>query len=168
MNRSSHSTQGMWDLAKGSPSRGAVVQLPRAYSDRWPLGHPVGPPACPAHLTPVVTGAKPQARAEPQLDPPFVFAEPGRTGDTSVLSLLVLEQPSAARIDFLRREGPQETQTSLRRAWAEMVINFPGPNLRKLRGHSLAMALAGTCQQHPTEGPLWLSKPLRNQLSQKR
>lgn len=65
VNRSSHSTQGMWDLAKGSPSQAAVVQLPRAYPDRWPLGPPVGPPACPAQLTPVVTGAKPRVRAEP-------------------------------------------------------------------------------------------------------
>lgn len=60
VNRSSRSTKGMWNLAKGSPSRGAVVQLPRTYFDHRPLGHPGGPPTCPAQLTPLVTGPSPK------------------------------------------------------------------------------------------------------------
>lgn len=53
-------------------------------------------------------------------------------------------------------------------ACGERALNCLGPNFHKLLGHSLAVVLVGTCQQHPTEGPLWLSKHLRNKLSQKR
>lgn len=116
MNRSICSTKGMWNLAKGPPSQGAVVQLPGAYSGHWPLGYPVGPPTSLAYLTPLVPGPKPQATvlSELQLHQPFL-RNPGNAGGTLVLSFwLVLELPGAARINLLSREGPQEIQTSLR------------------------------------------------------
>lgn len=161
VNRSFRSTKGMWNLAKSSPSRGAVVQLPRAYSDRWLSGQPVGPHAHPAHRTPRVTvcclGLQP------------FLSGPRSAGDAPVLSFRpALAQPSAARISLLSREWPWETQTWLRTVWEEMAVNCPRLSLHKRLGHILAVALVGTCQQHPTQGPWWLSKLLRNKLSQKR
>lgn len=156
---------GMWNLVKGSPSQEAVVQLPKAYSDHRPLG----PPACllTSHWS-QGPSPKPVCCLSLQEDQPFL-RDSGSVGDTPILSfLLILEQPSAARISLLSREGPWETQTSLRTACGERALNCLGPNLHKLLGHSLAMVLVGTCQLHPTEGPLWLSRHLRNTLFRKR
>lgn len=50
-----------------------------------------------AHLPALLTshlwsqGPSPEPMPSLQLDPPFLFAEPGRAGDATVLSLLVLE-----------------------------------------------------------------------------
>lgn len=141
-------SKGMWNLAKGSRSQQAV-QLPKTYSDHWPLG----PPAHPAHLTLWSQGPTPKPvclLTELQQDQPFL-SDPGSAGDDApVLSFpLVLEQPSAARINLLPREGPRESQSSFRTAWGKRAINLLGP------------VLVGACQQHPAEGPLWLSKHLR-------
>ena len=75
-----------------------------------------GPPSYPAHLVPLVTGAKPVGCLGLQLALPFL-RDPGRAGDAPAPGLsfrLVLEQPSATRVTLQPREGPQATQTSLR------------------------------------------------------
>lgn len=170
VNRSIHSTKGMWNLAKGPPSQGAVIQLPGAYSGHWPLGYPVGPSTSPVHLTPLVPGLKPQAN---------VLCEPAVASAVSQRSWKFWWHPSALLLagpgtawchqGRLAVQGgttgnPNQPQDSV----GEMAIDCPRPHLHKLLGHSLPMGLVETCQQYSTGGPLCLSKHSRNKLSQKR
>lgn len=101
-----------------------------------------------------------------QLEQPVL--RPGSAGDAPEPSfLLALAQPTATRISLLSREQPQETKLASGQTWG--------------RGHKLFQAqppqipwpqcCLGPAQNlslTPPEGALWLSKHLRDTLSQRR
>lgn len=150
-------SKGMWNLAKGSPSQQAV-QLPKTYSDHWPLG----PPARPAHLTHWSQGPSPKPVCCLSCNRISPFSE--------ILEALVTPQCSPSGWSWNSPVPPGSTYCPGRgHGNPKPASGQPGEESHKSSqaeppqtlwpqsGH----VLVGACQQHPTEGPLWLSKRLR-------
>lgn len=108
LNRSIHSTKGIWNLALGG---GHLAQEQLFSRLRLPVAIGLWGISCP---TPHLTQAG--CCLSLQLEQPVL--RPGSAGDAPVPSfLLALAQPTATRISLLSREQPQETKLASGQTW---------------------------------------------------